>query len=121
MERHIKHDTNGFRPVPFMLHLWIGNDNRQISLVPCRKHAQQTSLTNQIAVQVGNGKPKRVFGFMVDGNASFHLFLGGRLLKPTLKHNLRLIEPIGIKRHIFFSLLPQNNPFPSDLFLHMFS
>lgn len=95
IEGHIKHDTNCFCPVSFMLHLWIGNDNRKIGLVPCRKHPEQTSLTYYIAVEVCNREPNRVFRLMVHINTSFYLFFISRLLKAALKHDLRLIEPIG--------------------------
>lgn len=121
IEGHIKHDTNCFCPVSFMLHLWVGNDNRKIGLVPCRKHPEQTSLTYYIAVEVCNREPNRVFRLMVHINTSFYLFFISRLLKAALKHDLRLIELIGKKWRIFFSLFTQNNPFPFDFFIHTFS
>ena len=70
------------------------------------------------SVEIGNSEPDRVFQFMVYVNTIFNRFFIGRFLKATLEHDLRLIEPIGIKWHIFFSLLTQNNPFPYDFLIH---
>ena len=119
MESHIKHDTNGFCSVSFMLHFGIGDDNGKVGLVPCRKHTKETCFSYYIAVKICNCEPDRVFRFMTDIDTGFYLFFTGRLFEAALEHDLRLIEPIGKKWRIFFSLFTQNNPFPFDFSMHV--
>ena len=89
-----------------MLHLLIGNDDRKISLVPCWKHTEQSGLTYYISFKIRNRKPNRVFRSVINVNTGFTFFFIGRLLKATLKHDLRLIEPIGIKWNISLLFAP---------------
>ena len=112
MKCYVQHDADCFRTISFMLHFRVWNNNRQIGLVPRGKHTEQTGLANNITVKISNRKPNRVFRFVADVNSSFLFFLIGCLLKSALKHNLRLIKPIGEKRSIFFSLPAQYNFFP---------
>ena len=121
MESQIQHDADGFGAVTFMLHLWIRDDDGQIGLMPCGKHPEQTGLTYNIAVQICDGKPDRIFRFVIDGDAGFYLFFGGGLLKAALKHNFRLIEPVGKKRYVIFPLLAQNDPASFDFLIHTLS
>ena len=101
-----------------MLHLRIGNDDCQIRLMPGRKHPEQPGLADDVAVQVRNGIPDRVFPFVADCDGLSDFFFAGGLFKAALEHNLRLVEPIGKVRSVFLPLFAQDDLLSPDFLIH---
>ena len=89
--------------------------------MPRRKHAEQPRFAYDIAVEIRDGEPDGILRSVVYRDAGFHRFFIGRFFKAALEHDLRLTEPVGEKRRIFFPLLAQNNPVSSDDFVHAVS
>ncbi len=119
MSKYIEHYAYRFRPIALILHFRIGYNYRKVGLVPRMKHTQQAGLAYDVAIEVCYREPGRVSRSMVYVDAGLYLFLVSGLLKAALKHDLRLIEPIGKIWCILFPLLTQNYTFAPYLPTHM--